>query len=76
MNIGDGGGKEEGRLLGCGLEKRPPSPRLTELAGDAPRRGAGSFAGRNIGSRNMGVKEHGVSIWGCMRRRFPIFLDF
>jgi hypothetical protein len=24
LNIGDGGGKEEGRLLGCGLEKRPP----------------------------------------------------
>ncbi len=33
LNIGDGGGKEEGRLLGCGLEKRPPYPRLTELAG-------------------------------------------
>jgi len=27
LNIGDGGGKEEGRHLGCGLEKRPPYPR-------------------------------------------------
>jgi hypothetical protein len=27
LNTGDGGGKEEGRLLGCGLEKRPPYPR-------------------------------------------------
>jgi hypothetical protein len=43
LNIGDGGGKEKRRLLGCGLEKRPPYPRLTELAGDAPRLGAGSF---------------------------------
>jgi len=36
LNIGDGGGKEESRLLGCGLEKRPPYPRLSELADDAP----------------------------------------
>ena len=43
LSIGDGGGKEESRLLGCGLEKRPPYPRLTELAGDAPRLAAGSF---------------------------------
>jgi hypothetical protein len=43
LNIGDGGGKEEGRLLGCGLEKRSPYPRVTSLAGDAPRLGAGSF---------------------------------
>jgi hypothetical protein len=43
LNIGDGGGKEEGRLLGCGLEKRPPYPRLSELAGDAPRLGAAYF---------------------------------
>ncbi|MGD9074471.1 MAG: hypothetical protein PVJ69_04595, partial [Desulfobacteraceae bacterium] len=47
LNIGDGGGKEEGRHLGCGLEKRPPYPRLTELAGDAPRLGAGSFTQYN-----------------------------
>jgi len=29
--------------LGCGLEKRPPCPRLTELAGDAPSFRAGTF---------------------------------
>ena len=39
LNIGDGGGKEESRLLGCGLEKRPPCPRVTELGGDAPTSG-------------------------------------
>ena len=44
LNIGDGGGKGGSRLLGGGLEKRPPYPRLTELAGDAPRLGAGSFS--------------------------------
>jgi hypothetical protein len=36
LNIGDGGGKEESRLLGCGLEKRPPYPRPFELVGEAP----------------------------------------
>jgi hypothetical protein len=29
--------------LGCGLEKRPPYPRLTEFGGDAPRLAAGRF---------------------------------
>jgi hypothetical protein len=43
LNIGDGGGKGEGRHLGCGLEKRPPYPRPSKLGGDAPRLGAGSF---------------------------------
>jgi hypothetical protein len=43
LSIGDGGGKEEGRLLGCGLEKRPPYPRLTELAYAAPPFRVGSF---------------------------------
>jgi hypothetical protein len=43
LNIGDGGGKGEGRLLGCGIEKRPPYPRLSKLGGDAPRLGEGSF---------------------------------
>jgi len=33
----------DGRLLGCGLEKRPPCPRLTEFAGDAPSLRAGTF---------------------------------
>jgi hypothetical protein len=47
LNIGDGGGKEEGRHLGCGLEKRPPCPRLTEPAGDAPPFRAGSFTAFN-----------------------------
>ncbi len=36
LNIGDGGGKGESRLLGCGLEKRPPYPRTIELVGEAP----------------------------------------
>ena len=36
LNIGDGGGKEESRLLGCGLEKRPPCPRPPDLVGEAP----------------------------------------
>jgi hypothetical protein len=44
LNIGDGGGKGESRHLGCGLEKRPPYPRLSKLGGDAPRPGAGSFS--------------------------------
>jgi len=43
LNSGDGGGKDEGRSLGCGLEKRPPCTRLTELGGDAPPFRAGSF---------------------------------
>ena len=36
LSIGDGGGKEESRLLGCGLEKRPPCPRPPDLVGEAP----------------------------------------
>jgi hypothetical protein len=32
---GHGGGRDARSPLGCGLEKRPPCPRLTEPAGDA-----------------------------------------
>jgi hypothetical protein len=48
LNIGDGGGKGESRHLGCGLEKRPPYPRLSKLGDDAPRLGAGSFTGTGV----------------------------
>jgi hypothetical protein len=43
LNARDGGGKDERRPLGCGLEKRLPCPQLTELGGDAPPFRAGSF---------------------------------
>jgi len=38
LDIGDGGGKEGSRLLGCGLEKRLPYPRETmpSLSGRSP----------------------------------------
>ena len=38
---GHGGGKGDKPFLGCGLEKRPPCPRVTELGDDAPPCGLG-----------------------------------
>ena len=53
LNIGDGGGKEQRRLLGCGLEKRPPYPRQLNRA--------------HFGKFNR-ARPEGVAFWhGCVK---------
>jgi hypothetical protein len=61
LNIGDGGGKEESRLLGCGLEKRPRTPGKGCHSSPSKERGILAYGGKESGPRGPGFEKRGVA---------------